>query len=93
MYEYNWEHAAILYDNDYILWRVVGESLVQDFRKTSHLKRPYDIPFHPKERYSHKDILLEARKNARGTTVLSFMCKFLKTLKYICNQIHMIGNI
>ncbi|KAL4229979.1 Nitrogen permease regulator 2 [Mactra antiquata] len=73
MSQYRWKHTAILYDNSYILWRVIGVNLAIDFRRTDSLERPYDIPFDPLKstNNSYSNFLLEAKQRAR---VFIFVC-------------------
>ena len=73
MAEYNWRHSVIMYDSEYILWEVVGENLVVDFRKSSNLARPYDIPFDPAKTTDYSELLLDAKSRARGNYTIHYL--------------------
>ena len=66
MSAYGWTHTAILYDITYVFFDLAGSNLVADFRDIPTMARPYDIPFVPSKVNDYADLLLDAKKHARG---------------------------
>ncbi|XP_060570066.1 atrial natriuretic peptide receptor 1-like [Ruditapes philippinarum] len=65
MQEYKWKNTAIIYDLTYVFFDLAASNLVYDFRLSSTVARPYDVPFIPDKVSDYGDLLVEASAHAR----------------------------
>ena len=83
MNEYSWYHTAVLYDQTYVFFELAGSNLVDDFKVSYNVARPYDIPFTPAKVKDYGDLLLEAKANARGKRCLNSVSPFPKEPRFL----------